>query len=65
MLAERRVIPFIGAGLSLALGLPTWMTLLERIAGDLDVDGDFASIREACSGDPLQNEAHFEDHRLN
>ena len=32
---EGRLIPFVGAGLSIPLGLPTWSSLLDIIAGQL------------------------------
>lgn len=33
---ERRVIPFVGAGFSSGLGLPSWETLLTKVAGRTD-----------------------------
>jgi hypothetical protein len=35
---EGRLIPFIGAGLSKPLGLPTWSDLIDNIAGQLGYD---------------------------
>jgi hypothetical protein len=53
---EQRLLPFIGAGLSASLGLPTWGQLIEMVAEDLDMDpqvaamhGDFLQIAELLS----------------
>src|SRR5712691_10595496 len=54
MFAQRRVIPFIGSGVSAGLGLPTWPDLLERIARDIDPIINFAEVDEACNHDYLQ-----------
>jgi hypothetical protein len=35
---EGRLIPFVGAGLSIPLGLPSWSTLIDNIAGQLGYD---------------------------
>lgn len=35
---ERRLIPFIGAGLSMPLGLPSWSSLIGIIANQLGYD---------------------------
>lgn len=50
---ERRLIPFIGAGLSKNLGLPNWEGLIQLLADDLnvpmrefDLRGDFLQIAE-------------------
>jgi hypothetical protein len=37
---EGRLIPFVGAGLSIPLGLPSWSRLLDIIARQLDYDPD-------------------------
>jgi SIR2-like domain len=47
---ERRLLPFIGAGLSADLGLPTWSQLISTVAQDLDMDPDVAALH----GDFLQ-----------
>jgi NAD-dependent SIR2 family protein deacetylase len=36
LVAERRVIPFIGAGFSAALDLPDWASLLGRLAEETE-----------------------------
>jgi hypothetical protein len=51
---ERRLIPFVGAGLSAGLGLPLWDELLERVAGKLAPELPYSSLVEMCSGDPLR-----------
>ncbi len=50
---EKRIIPFVGAGLSKNLGLPGWESLVQKVAEDLDYDpeviltyGDFLQIAE-------------------
>lgn len=50
---DKRIIPFVGAGLSRNLGLPGWESLIYKIAEDLDFDpevlnvyGDFLQIAE-------------------
>ncbi|KFF99570.1 hypothetical protein IQ62_18110 [Streptomyces scabiei] len=35
---ERRIVPFIGAGFSLHLGLPSWSALIQYIAESMDYD---------------------------
>jgi SIR2-like domain len=52
--AERRVIPFIGAGFSAVHGLPGWAGMLNQLTTDLDCDLTPQEISEACNGDPLQ-----------
>src|SRR5258708_22562682 len=53
-MSARRVIPFIGAGFSSALDFPTWDTLLERLAHDLDDSLTYKEIHDLCNGDRLQ-----------
>jgi len=47
---QKRVIPFIGAGLSMSLGLPSWSQLMEMVSEELEMDADIASLH----GDFLQ-----------
>jgi hypothetical protein len=60
MLAEQRVIPFIGSGYSATLELPQWDALLAKLAHELQGDGTdedyvpFEQISDACRGDHLQ-----------
>lgn len=35
---ERQAILFAGAGVSMTVGLPSWSTLIEHVAGELDID---------------------------
>lgn len=37
---ERRAILFVGAGVSMSVGLPSWQMLIEHMAKDLDLDED-------------------------
>ena len=46
----RRLIPFVGAGLSVGLGLPTWIQLINRVATELKMDPEVAQLH----GDFLQ-----------
>lgn len=50
---EKRILPFVGAGISRNLGLPGWESLIYKVAEDLDYDpevllvhGDFLQIAE-------------------
>ncbi|WP_051688340.1 SIR2 family protein [Desulfofalx alkaliphila] len=50
---EKRIIPFVGAGISRNLGLPGWESLIYKVAEDLDyhpqvllMHGDFLQIAE-------------------
>ncbi len=52
--AERRLIPFVGAGFSASLGLPSWEKLLEQVCEHTDGGVDFAELKEATNGDFLQ-----------
>ncbi len=60
MLADRRVIPFLGAGFSAVQGLPDWSALLKDVAEEVQSDtGDeppltYAEIAKACGDDNLQ-----------
>jgi hypothetical protein len=36
--AERRVVLFAGAGISMSVGLPSWDELLAQIGMELDID---------------------------
>jgi len=47
---DARLIPFVGAGLSVPLGLPSWSSLLDIIAGQLGYDSDVYR----SNGNPLQ-----------
>lgn len=47
---ERKLLLFVGAGLSANLGLPTWSQLIATVARDLDMDPDVAALH----GDFLQ-----------
>jgi hypothetical protein len=54
MLAERRVIPFIGAGFSVSLGLPDWDALLAKVAAEIDATIPYDDLKKYCNSDPLQ-----------
>lgn len=47
---DRKLIPFVGAGLSMNLGLPSWSKLISIIAEQLDYDPDVFKL----SGNNLQ-----------
>lgn len=47
---DKKIIPFVGAGLSRNLGLPEWDVLMAKVAEDLDIDPEILSIH----GDSLQ-----------
>jgi hypothetical protein len=53
-LSAGRVIPFIEAGFSANLNLPSWDHLLQQMASDLDLSLSYEEIREHCNGDKLQ-----------
>ncbi|HEX8598897.1 MAG TPA: SIR2 family protein [Chloroflexia bacterium] len=40
LIASRRLIPFIGAGFSIPLGLPSWEGLIDHVADELNYDAD-------------------------
>lgn len=48
--AAKKVIPFVGAGLSRNVGMPEWDSLINRVAEDLDIDQDILKLQ----GDFLQ-----------
>jgi len=52
---ERRLIPFVGAGLSRPLGLPSWEVLVDNIAGQLGYDPEIYRL----SGDKRQLAEYF------
>ncbi|TQJ31473.1 SIR2 family protein [Microbacterium sp. SLBN-146] len=52
--AERRLIPFVGAGFSASLGLPSWERLLEQVCEHTDGVVSFEELKEATNGDYLQ-----------
>jgi hypothetical protein len=54
LVAERRVIPFVGAGFSLALNLPDWDQLLERLAEETENSLPYAELKQHTNGDFLQ-----------
>lgn len=52
--AERRLIPFVGAGFSASLGLPSWEKLLQQVCEHTDGGVDFNELKAATNGDYLQ-----------
>jgi hypothetical protein len=54
MVREGRVIPFLGAGFSAALGLPGWRDLLRKVAAELKDPLGFDEVTRLCQGDNLQ-----------
>lgn len=54
MLRERRLIPFIGAGFSVAHGLPDWDTMLRQVSSEVADVPDYDVIKDCCNGDHLQ-----------
>jgi len=44
---DRRAILFVGAGVSMSVGLPSWQKLIEHMATDLQVSRDFINRRES------------------
>ncbi|TIP20079.1 MAG: Sir2 family NAD-dependent protein deacetylase, partial [Mesorhizobium sp.] len=36
---ERNAVLFVGAGVSMSVGLPSWEKLIERMASELGLDG--------------------------
>ena len=60
LIAEQRVIPFIGAGFSAALELPQWEALLRELTEEIqrgsapDETVSYEEVRDACNNDYLQ-----------
>jgi hypothetical protein len=60
MVAERRLIPFLGAGFSAVQGLPGWEALLRHVSAEVQETSEsqerltYEEIREACDGDHLR-----------
>ncbi|WP_162260186.1 SIR2 family protein [Terrabacter sp. Root181] len=52
--ADGRLIPFVGAGLSMSLGLPSWTDLLRSVSAKISGIPDFDEINASCGGDPLK-----------
>lgn len=52
--AERRLIPFVGAGFSAALDLPTWESMLRDLCSRIESSMPFDELKEATAGDYLQ-----------
>jgi hypothetical protein len=44
---DRRAILFVGAGVSMSVGLPSWQKLIEHMATDLQVSRDFIDRRDS------------------
>jgi hypothetical protein len=44
---QRRVILFVGAGVSMSVGLPSWQKLIEHMAEELDLDKDMIGSPDA------------------
>ncbi len=52
--AERRLIPFVGAGLSAALDLPSWESILRQLCDHIEGSLSFDELSAATGGDYLQ-----------
>lgn len=52
--ADRRLIPFIGAGFSASLGLPSWESMLREVSKTTESPVDFDAVMESTHGDLLQ-----------
>lgn len=52
--AERRLIPFVGAGFSAALNLPTWEHMLRDLCSRIEGSMPFDDLKKATGGDYLQ-----------
>jgi SIR2-like domain len=52
--AERRLIPFLGAGFSASLGLPSWEHMLEKVCQGIEGSIPFEDLMAATNGDLLQ-----------
>jgi hypothetical protein len=53
--SEGKLVPFVGAGLSQPLGLPSWSELIDTIARELEYDPDVFT----CNGSALQLAEYF------
>lgn len=54
MAESGRLIPFAGAGLSAAVGLPTWRVMLEKASDVVESGPSFADLEKSCGGNLLQ-----------
>jgi SIR2-like domain len=45
-IAERRAILFVGAGVSMSVGLPSWEALIKQMVAELGLEGELAVPRE-------------------
>jgi hypothetical protein len=52
--AEGRLIPFLGAGFSASLGLPSWESMLRDVCESLEGAVSFEDLIESTNGDFLQ-----------
>lgn len=52
--AERRVIPFVGAGFSSTVGLPNWDQLLAKLASETEGSLPYEDLKKYTGGDNLQ-----------
>ena len=57
--ADKNLIPFVGAGMSVPLGLPSWSALIDFIADELDYDPEVFRL----SGDNRQLAEFFVEER--
>lgn len=53
-MAERRVIPFVGAGFSSTVGLPDWDQLLAKLANETEGSLPYEDLKRHTRGDNLQ-----------